>query len=247
MTRFFPPACFALSALIAWQLISFSAGSHAVSGVVETMAYLFKMMQDPSFWLDVAESGTAIFYAICLSMLFGWGLGVVIGLNRTTSDVSEPILVTFYSLPKVTLYPLVLLTFGLGISAKVAFGVMHGLVPISLITGNAIRQLRPVYVRSAKVMRLSRASITFHVVLPAILPELVASLRIGFSLSILGVLIGEMFASKRGLGFAAVNAMGLGDGTRIMAIGVFLSAFAIAMNFILLEIESAIRHRSSRN
>ena len=83
--------------------------------------------------------------------------------------------------------------------------------------------------------------------LPAILPELVASLRIGFSLSFFGVFIGEMFASKRGLGFAAVNAMGLGDGTRILAIGVFLSAFAIAMNFILLEIESAIRHRSSRN
>jgi NitT/TauT family transport system permease protein len=246
MTRFLPPVTIALAALVLWQLVSFIAGSHSVSGVVETMAYLFRMMQQESFWLDVAESGTAIFYAILLSMLFGWTLGVVIGLNRNVSDVSEPILVTFYSLPKVTLYPLVLLVFGLGLSAKVAFGVMHGLVPICLITGNAIRQLRPVYIRTAKVMRLSRASVTFHVVLPAILPELISSLRIGLSLSILGVLIGEMFASKRGLGFAAVNAMGLGDGTRIMAIGVFLSVCAISINFLLLEIESAIRHRTAR-
>src|SRR5687768_4691272 len=121
MTRYLPPVTVALAALVLWQLISFIAGSHAVSGVVETMAYLFAMMQEESFWLDVAESGTAMFYAICLSMLLGWSLGVVIGLNRNVSDVSEPILVTFYSLPKVTLYPLVLLVFGLGLSAKVAF------------------------------------------------------------------------------------------------------------------------------
>lgn len=44
-----------------------------------------------------------------------------------------------YSIPKVTLYPLVLLVFGPGLSAQVAFGVMHGLAPIAIFTMNAMR------------------------------------------------------------------------------------------------------------
>jgi NitT/TauT family transport system permease protein len=93
-------------------------------------------------------------------------------------------------------------------------------------------------------MRLNHAQAVRWIVLPAIVPELVAGIRIGFSLSLLGVLIGEMFASKRGLGFAAMNAMGLGDIRTILAIGVFLAAFATAANIGLLSLERAIRYRS---
>ena len=50
-------------------------------------------------------------------------------MHRLTGDVAEPMLVTLYSIPKVGLYPIVLLVFGLGISARIAFGVMHGVIP----------------------------------------------------------------------------------------------------------------------
>jgi NitT/TauT family transport system permease protein len=175
-------------------------------------------------------------------MMFGVALGIGLGVYPRTSDVIEPLLVSFYSLPKVTLYPLVLLAFGLGMPAKVAFGVMHGLVPITLLTRNAIAQIKPVHLRTAKVLRLDAIETARSIVLPAILPELVAAVRIGFSLSLLGVIIGEMFASKRGLGFAAMNAMGLGDIPSIMAIGVFLAGFAVVSNVALLAIEKKIRN-----
>ena len=80
-----------------------------------------------------------------------------------------------------------------------------------------------------------------RVVLPAIVPDLVAGTRIAFSLSLLGVLIGEMFASKRGLGFAAMNAMGLGDTKAILAIGTFLAVFAVGCNGLLLLVERWVR------
>ena len=60
----------------------------------------------------------------------------------------------FYTIPKVTLYPVVLLMFGLGMSAKVAFGVMHGLVPVTLLTLGAVRNLPPTLLRTARVLRL---------------------------------------------------------------------------------------------
>jgi NitT/TauT family transport system permease protein len=232
--------------VLAWQALHAVTGTSAVSSPAETVARLATLLQSPRFWLDVAETGTAFLWSLILSVLIGVVAGLALGLSRPAGEVVEPILVTFYSLPKVTLYPLVLLGFGLGMPAKVAFGVMHGFVPITLLTRNAILQIRPVYRRTARVLRLSPAQVVVSVVLPAILPELIAGLRIGFSLSLLGVLIGEMFASKRGLGFSAVNAMNLGDIGTIMAIGVFLAGFAVLVNLLLLSLERRVRHRTAR-
>jgi NitT/TauT family transport system permease protein len=245
MRNALPPLIVAIALVAGWQLLHVLAGSDSISAPVETVASLVRMMGTPHFWLDVGETAQAFLWALLLSMAFGILLGVVLGLSRPAGDAIEPILVTFYSLPKVTLYPLVLLAFGLGMSAKVAFGVMHGLVPITLLTRNAISQLKPVYLRTAKVMRLSPAQAAWRIVLPAIVPELVAGIRIGLSLSLLGVLIGEMFASKRGLGFAAINAMGLGDIKTILAIGIFLAVFAVAANGAMLLLERSLRHKSA--
>jgi NitT/TauT family transport system permease protein len=166
---------------------------------------------------------------------------VVLGLRRLTGAVFEPILVNLYALPKVTLYPVVLLVFGLGLSARVAFGVMHGLIPLTLFTMNAILQLRPVYVRTARIMRLSSWQIATTVVLPAILPEVLSGARLCVSLCLLGVLIGEMFASSRGLGFMVMNAMQVGDMTTALAVALLLAGVAVAANMALLALDRAWR------
>jgi NitT/TauT family transport system permease protein len=245
MRKAVPPFVIAVVSLIAWQILHAMAGSNTISAPLQTIAFLTDIMATTRFWLDVSETGQAFLWALLISMALGTSLGVALGLSRGTGEVIEPILVTFYALPKVTLYPLVLLVFGLGLSAKVAFGVMHGLVPITLLTRGAITQLKPVYWRTAQVLRLNRRDAIRLVVLPAIVPELIAGIRISVSLSLLGVLIGEMFASKRGLGFAAVNAMGRGDIRMILAIGLFLSVFAITANAALLALEAGVRHRTA--
>ena len=70
--------------------------------------------------------------------------------------MAEPILVSIYSLPKVTLYPVILLIFGLGLPAKIAFGTMHGIIPIAIFAMNAVRNVAAVHFKTARVMHLSR-------------------------------------------------------------------------------------------
>jgi len=228
-------------ALIAvWQGLHMIAGDTTLTSPADTLARLVALMRTQQFWANAAETGQAFALALAISLVGGVGIGTLLGLNRTSGNVSEPILISLYSLPKVTLYPLVLLCFGLGMSAKVAFGAMHGLIPVALFTMKAIMHLKPVYLRTARAMRLSSGQVAATIALPAVLPEVMAGARLGFSLSLLGVLIGEMFASKRGLGFMINNAMGLGDIATIMAVAVFLSVFAIAANALLLVIDRAI-------
>lgn len=231
-----------LGILVIWQILYWAAGDIALTSPANTAVHLWKLLGTARFWEHATETARAFAFAVTISLFGGVALGVILGVNRTSGVVSEPILIVLYSLPKVTLYPLVLLCFGLGISAKVAFGAMHGLIPVTIFTMKAIMQIKPVLWRTAHAMRLTTRQTALTIALPAVLPEVIAGARLGFSLTLLGVLIGEMFASQRGLGFLIMSAMGLGDIATIMALAVFLSAFAIATNALLLWLDHAIPH-----
>jgi NitT/TauT family transport system permease protein len=145
--------------------------------------------------------------------------------------------------PKITLYPVILLVFGLGLSAKVAFGALHGLFPVALFALGALRNTSPVLVKTARVLRLSPLETARTVLLPAALPEILTGLRIGFSTTLLGTLIGELFASDRGIGFILVRAMEAHKVDDIMALTLLLFAFAAAGNMLLLALERRAQRR----
>jgi len=129
--------------------------------------------------------------------------------------------------------------------AKVAFGTIHGIIPIAIFAMNAVRNLAPVYLKTARVLHLSRAETLRTIVIPAAIPEIVSGLRIGFSLTLLGVLIGEMFASQRGLGYTIMNAIGLHDVPTIMAVILLLAIFAVLANALLLWLDHRLHHRAA--
>jgi NitT/TauT family transport system permease protein len=78
---------------------------------------------------------------------------------------------------------------------------------------------------------------------PATLPEIVTGLRVGFSLTLLGVIIGEMFASKQGLGFMVINAINLADVETMMSVAFLLFVAAAIANGILLWIDHWLHKR----
>ena len=225
------PAVLLLLLAAAWQALSL--GAAGLASPLQAVQRLAALLATAAFWADIAATGWAFLLAAALSLLGGLAFGAALGTSRLAAAVAQPILVNLYSLPKVTLYPVVLLLFGLGPPAKIAFGVMHGLVPLTLFTMAAIANTPPVLLRTAAIMRLTRLQTLAFVILPAILPELLAGARLGVSLSLLGVLIGEMFASTRGLGHRVMTAMEAGDMATVLAVAMLLAAVAVGLNLAL--------------
>jgi NitT/TauT family transport system permease protein len=234
--RAFDAVVLILLMLALWQAVGSWTRGVAVSPPLQTLVYLFDLVRTWMFWDHAAATLEAFALAFVLSALIGLALGLIFGVRRFAGEVAEPILAGLYTIPKVTLYPVVLLLFGLGMSAKVAFGVMHGLVPMTLFTLGAVRNLSPVLIRTAKVLRLSPGRTMLWVLVPACLPEIVSGLRISFSLSLLGVLIGEMFSSQRGLGFLLVSGMAQHNVPLSTAIVTVIVVVAIAANTLMLRL-----------
>lgn len=224
-----------------WAGLSAWLGVHALPYPWTTFARLAQLVADPSFYPHVEETGRAFLAAIVLAVAGGTALGILLGVRRLAGDVMEPVLIAVYSVPKISLYPIILLIFGLGISAKIAFGVIHGIIPIVLFTMTAVRNIRPVFLRCIQVHRLGPWRAAWQVLIPAAIPEVVAGLRIGFALTLLGTLLGEMFASQRGLGHMLMMAIERHDVSLIMALAVLLFAFATLASLLLLKWDRHLR------
>jgi NitT/TauT family transport system permease protein len=221
--------------------LSWFAGPGALTAPAETIVFTLQLVASPSFYPHLAETAKAFAVALGIAISCGILIGFSLGLYRFASEVAEPVLVALYSIPKITLYPIVLLAFGIGMPAKIAFGAIHGIIPVAIFALGAVRNLNPVYLKAARVMRMGPSRIATRVLLPAAIPEIFTGIRIGFSLTLIGTLLGEMFASQRGLGFLLIQAIGLHNIRLIMALTLLLVVIAVTASAALLAIDRRLR------
>ncbi len=233
--------------IVAWQLLYATVGDVALTPPLATLENAAALLRSPVFRGHLEATAQAFVISLVIASVAGVAAGLALGLHRFSGLVAEPILTALYTLPKVTLYPLVLLVFGLGISAKIAFGVMHGIIPVILITLNAVRNLDPVHLKTARMLRLTPWQTASTVLAPAVTPEIFTGLRVGFSLTLLGVIIGEMFASQRGLGFMLMNGINTHDVPTMMAVIVLIVAFAVAAGTLLMAADRRLHHGVQRS
>ena len=132
--------------------------------------------------------------------------------------------------------------FGL-LAAGVVLSVMI-LPTVITLSEDALRAVPGSLREGSLAMGATRWQTIWNVLLPATIPEVIAGLRIGFTVTLLGVLLAEMFASKDGLGFLIINAMTLLQAKEMISIAVVLFAFAAVANAILLWIEHRLHHRA---
>ena len=229
--------------LVFWQLMYFVVGDVAMRSPWQTMRSTVELARTDWFWLHVDNTMRAFAAALAIAIVLGLLIGFALGLHRLSAEAMEPMLVALYSIPKITLYPIILLVFGLGMSAKVAFGAIHGIIPVALFTLSAVRSTRPIFVKTGRVLKLSTPTMVRSILFPAAVPEIFTGLRVGFSLTLIGTVLGEMFASQHGLGHLLMNAIGLYNVEVIMSVTFLLVVFAASVNGILLAIDHRLHRR----
>jgi NitT/TauT family transport system permease protein len=228
--------------LLVWDALYHVVGSSGLSSPLTTLAAAVHLLSTGSFWQNVVATADAFALAVVFSLGGGLAIGLVLGLSRFAGDVFDPILNALTAIPKITLYPVILLFFGLGMEAKVAFGTIHGIFPVIILTMNGVRNITPVVRKAARAMRLTPAQTVRTVLLPAALPEIFSGMRIGISLALLGTLVGELFASDRGIGFMLMQSVEHGDVPNVMAITLLLFAVAVAGGIAMLQVDRRL-HR----
>jgi NitT/TauT family transport system permease protein len=171
--------------------------------------------------------------AFVVTAVAGVGLGLVLGRAGRLTPPARDIFTVLYTLPLVPFYPLFVLWLGLGFRSEVAFGAVHGMVPVALGTMAAASRVDETLITAARAMGAGRRRAVTMVVLPATVPDVVGALRIGAALSLLGVLLAELMISTDGVGHVIAALIANLRGAEADAVILAVCAGAVAVNAAL--------------
>ena len=177
--------------------------------------------------VTLSEVAAAMVFAVGGGILVGAVVGAVAGARK----LLLPVFSSLYAVPIVVLYPVFTAWLGVGPESKVAFASIYGFFPTMLATAAGIQTIDPNLVLTARSMGATRIQLLTRVILPAAIPTVLAGLRLGGALVIVGVVVAEMLVAAAGIGYLVTSARTILESPRVFA-GVLL-VLAIAMGFDL--------------
>jgi ABC-type nitrate/sulfonate/bicarbonate transport system permease component len=175
--------------------------------------------------------------AFAIAVVIGLTVGLAVGLRPFARRSLMPIILLLYGLPQITILPLFILYFGIGPASKIAFGVTHGMFPITIAIVAGVQNLKPILLVSARSMGASRWQILRWVIFPHMIPSLFAGMRLGMSGALLGVLLAELYVSTAGIGHFTTMFTENFDPTKLFGLVAMLATMAIALNEIVRRAE----------
>lgn len=167
-------------------------------------SYLFQMFADHSFFthtgITLLETILSFLLVTLLSLLAATLLWYVHGL----AEVLEPYLVVLNSLPKSALAPLLIVWLGTGTNTIIVAGISVAIFGsiINLYTG--FHQVDPEMLKLIYTLGGNRRDAFVKVILPSCVPLIVSNMKVNIGLALVGVIIGEFLAARRGLGYLII-------------------------------------------
>lgn len=159
----------------------------------------------PSFGLDVYASLYEVFVGAAIGALIGFVIGAVMGSTAYLYKLLDPLVYYTGALPKIVLFPILILFLGTGVESKVGIAAISAAFPIAVATALAFREVKPIYVKAAKALGASQTQMYRFVYAPAVLGPVLGGVRLGLGVAITASLLAETKVANVGLGFRSIE------------------------------------------
>ena len=183
---------------------------------------------------DLAATGELQNHALATLWRVAWGFvfgvmagtifGAITGYSALTHRILDPSLQALRSIPSIAWVPLFILWFGIFEASKIILIAVGVFFPVYLGVMGAVMSVDRKIVEVGRAFRLSGAAMVRRILLPAVMPAYVISLRAGLGLGWMFVVAAEFLGASTGLGFLLIDGQQLGKPAQIVAA---IVAFAI--------------------
>ena len=189
--------------IILWELLSrfgliskiFIASPLEVILALYTDLTNLVLLEHSSFTLVRAVVGFMI------GSILGVASGLILGKFKPIYTFFSAYIEFLRSIPVLSLFPLFLLFFGIGNVSKIMIAAWSSFFIVIIPTIYGVTHIPQIKITVAELFGANKKQEFFHVILPAALPEILAGLRIGISISLIAVIVTEMFTgTKEGIG-----------------------------------------------
>jgi NitT/TauT family transport system permease protein len=225
-----------------WQsLASFSlVDEFWISSPVKIGRELWRLLITGEIFFDVGITLLEALIAFVISSVLGIATGLALSRSPFWDEVLAPLVVMLNSMPRVALAPLIILWFGVGITAKVvtAFTLVYFILLVNTLAG--AKNVDNDILTIARLIGANNRTILWKVILPSAAPWIFAGLNLGMTYSLLGVIVAEILASNQGLGYLISSAAGSFNTAAVFAGLMVLAVVSWTLSWIMRQIEGRV-------
>ena len=146
----------------------------------------------------------ATFSRLSVGLLIGGSCGLLLGLamgwSRPLQVVIDPIISALHPIPKLAIFPLILVVFGIGEASKIAIVAISTFFPMLINTMAGVRQISPIHFEVAENYGANRFHTFTHVVVPGSLPLILVGARLALNTALVITVAVELLTAREGLG-----------------------------------------------
>jgi NitT/TauT family transport system permease protein len=223
--------------LLLWELLARSGlvDPLIISSPTAVAKAGYGLFADGEMWPNLKVSGTEFLLGYAFAALLGIPMGLATGRYRRISYVLGPFIDTLNAVPRVTLLPLIIIWFGIGIWSKIVVVFVGAIIPIAIATHSGVRTSESRFLRVAQSFGASEWKILTSIILPGTVPFIFTGLKYGTGRALLGVVVGELYAATAGVGYM-IGMAGNTFQTDVLFFGVFLFTVAGLVSVTILDV-----------
>lgn len=231
-----------VSFLVIWELLSHfkiinSFLSSSPSEVFKTIVGLFN---DKSLFSHIGITLYETFISFIITSILGFLVATLMWFFKRFSKVIDPYLTILNALPKVALGPLIIIWVGASTNSIIFMALLISLFITIINIYNGFEATDKNHIMLLKTMKASKKTIFFKVVVPSNTKNLVSCAKINISMTLIGVIMGELLVSKKGLGYLIMYGSQVFNINLVITSVVVLGLIAYLMYKIITVIEKKI-------
>jgi NitT/TauT family transport system permease protein len=208
---------------ICWQLGLISP--LFFSGPTDIAAKFIDLAVNGSLAKDALYTGKNFFIGFFVAFFIAVPLGVALGWYRRMNLFFDPIINALYAMPRIALYPLIIIWFGIGSGSKIFIVFLSAVLPILVNTIAGVRNIDPDLLKAARAFCARDRQIFVTIAIPYSVPFILTGVRQGVAHGLIGAIIGELFVGSEGIGYM-ISYAGQMFQTDTLLVGVIVVAAA---------------------
>lgn len=185
--------------IIFWQIIS---SNPIVSLFISSPSKIISFLSD--YYSSILQATLITFYesafGLLIAITFAFAVLLICFYIPSLMDFVLPIIVTSQVIPLITLAPLFILIFGIGVTAKIMMAALLCFFPIFVNFATGVKLIPRNILDLMKIYNASETQKIFKVYFPLALPNIMSGIKIASTLSVIGAIVGEFNGSEYGLG-----------------------------------------------
>lgn len=206
MSVLLPLLAFALI-LFVWEILSkYSGWSEQVfPGPLKVFLSMVTLVQNGSLFKHSVASLFRVTVGFYLAIFLGLPLGIFLGRIRSANLLINPLVQFLRPISPLAWIPLSMLWFGIGDRPAIFLIFLSSFFPIVVATAVAVDSINPIYFQVAANFNFSRKELISKIIIPAIIPDIITTLRLSVTIAWLVVVAAEMIAVQSGLGYLILD------------------------------------------